>query len=117
MKKIKNLRKRLRRVMELDDWIKSIVAEEALMNEEIEAFFNDLSKHGCVSWMIGFLVWYNQTHAFYDKHYYEVEEIRDEWEDSVWVPIVIKGDLKNFFAWFAFEEVAYNLALELWIEI
>jgi hypothetical protein len=62
------------------------------------------------------LVYYSDTHAFFDKHYDEIEELRGDWEDSVGQPLAIKGDLKNFLAWFAFEEVAYQMAEELGFE-
>ena len=67
---------------------------------------------GCGSGMIGSLCWYSDTRAFFDKHYDEIEELREDFEDSIGQPIAIKGDLKNFFARFAFEEVAYRIASE-----
>ena len=42
--------------------------------------------------------------------------MRDRWEDSGGEPLVINGDLKNFFAWFAFEETAYQMAQELGVD-
>ncbi len=39
--------------------------------------------------------------------------MRQEWEDSIGEPIRIKGDLKNFLAWFAFEEIAYQMAQKM----
>jgi len=39
--------------------------------------------------------------------------MREDWEDSIGQPLKIKGDLKNFLAWFAFEETAYSIAVEL----
>ena len=62
------------------------------------------------------MIWYSDTHAFFDKHYDEIEELRECWEHSVGQPLTIKGDLKNFLAWFAFEEVAYQMAEELGFE-
>ena len=32
-------------------------------------------------------------------------------------PVQIDGDRRNFFAWFAFEQVAYQLADELGLEV
>ena len=104
-------------IAKLNNWIKSEVAKEALnyYGDTIKDFFNDLSNYGCVCWMISSLCWYSDTHRFYDKHYDEIEGIREEWEGSAWEHIKIKWDLKNFFAWFAFESIAYDLAEELWI--
>ncbi|WP_431306831.1 DUF7222 domain-containing protein [Chryseobacterium indicum] len=63
--------------------------------------------------MIKKLMYYHDTHSFYDKYYNEIEELREEYEQNTGTPIKIEGDLKNFFAWFAFEETAYQLAGEL----
>jgi len=106
------LRAHLEKLAEQSD-IAWVVAAEALAYGEPEIFFKDLLNHGCVSGMIWSLVWYSQTHAFFDKHYDEIEDMREDWEDSVGQPLKIKGDLKNFLAWFAFEETAYSIAVEL----
>ena len=98
--------------------IRHVVACVALQRskEEIPNFFNDLLSHGCISGMIPELVYYNDTHRFYDYYYHEIEEIRERHEKEMDHPIVIQGDLKNFFAWFAFEWVAREVVAELNIE-
>ncbi|MDI1256736.1 MAG: hypothetical protein PSV16_11615 [Flavobacterium sp.] len=63
--------------------------------------------------MIEKLVYYHDTHKFYDTHYYEIEELREELENSFGEPLQAKGDLKNWFAWMAFEETARFIAEEL----
>jgi len=89
--------------------IKSEVAESALEYDDPQTFFDDLLQHGCISGMVGKLIYYSDTHAFYDKHYEEIEELRAEYEESTGEPLQIKDDLNNFLAWFAFEQVAYEL--------
>ena len=32
--------------------------------------------------MIGSLIYYKDTHNFYDEHYYEIEEIRSELQED-----------------------------------
>jgi hypothetical protein len=97
--------------------IRKEVAKEALEYGDVACFFSDLARCGCVSWFIGSLIYYTDTHHFYDQHYDEIEDLRVEYEENIGMPIVIKGDLKNFFAWFAFEETAYQLSIELGLEI
>lgn len=97
--------------------IKAAIAQEALAYESPADFFHNLIKHGCVSGMVSNLVWYSQTHQFFDKHYDEIDDMRMDYEEATGQQIQIKHDLKNFFAWFAFEEVAYQLASELGLEI
>ena len=92
--------------------IKSEVAEEALEHEDPQSFFDDLLQHGCISCMVSSLIYYKDTHAFYDKHYEEIEELRTEYESSTGEPIQIKNDLKDSLAWFAFEQVANDLVNE-----
>ena len=58
------------------------------------------------------MIYYADTHAFFDAHYEEIDELRQDWADSVGEPLRIDGDLKNYLTWFAFEEVSYRLAGE-----
>ena len=62
--------------------------------------------------MVSGLIWYTDTHRFFDKHYHAIEELREDFEESIGVPLSVKGDLKNHLAWFAFEEVASRIASE-----
>ena len=94
--------------------LRAAVATEALdCGYENEQFFSDLLQHGCQSWMMGTLVYYRDTHQFYDTHYDEIEELREELEDAFGGPLHPKGDLKNWFAWMAFEETARAITYEL----
>ena len=112
------LRKKLNRIRhEEKKTLRAAVAKEALDYEEPAAFFDDLLSHGCVSGMVSSLVYYTQTHKFYDKHYQEIEELRLEFEASTGTSLAMDSDLKNTLAWFAFEETAYQLANELGLEI
>jgi len=92
--------------------LQATVAREALDYHDITAFFSDLLQHGCVSGMVSSLVYYSDTHAFFDQHYAAIEDLRDDVEDNLGEPLQIKGDLKNFLVWFAFEETAYQIACE-----
>ena len=99
--------------------IKAQVAKEALdyTSEYIVSFFEDLFRYGCISGMVASLVYYVDTHQFYDAHYNEIERIRENYEEFTEYPLSIQGDLKNFLAWFSFEQTAYELANELGLEI
>lgn len=96
--------------------IKSFVAKEALEYCNISDFFNDLSTNGCVSGMVGSLIYYHQTHQFFEDYYDEIEEIRFEYEEESGMQLSIEHDLKNTMAWFAFEQTASLLATELNIQ-
>lgn len=108
------LQKKLKCIIQKNpNTIKAKVAEEALSGESITCFFNDLFNYGCQCGMIGFLTYNVDTHAFYDKYYKEIEELREDYQDSLGEQLEIKGDLKNFLSWFAFEETAWSLSQEL----
>jgi len=97
--------------------LRANVAEEAIGYDEPKDFFADLLSHGCISGMVPSLIYYTDTHAFFDKHYDAIDDLRSEYEDNFGQPLTINGDLKNYLAWFAFEETAYQLAGELGIDI
>ena len=87
-------------------------------DDEIKTFFRDLNEHGCQSGMIGSLVYYADTHAFYDKFYDEIEEMRNDYKDETGESLPIdESDLKNWLAWFAFERMADRIASEVGLEI
>ena len=104
-----------------EDSIKNAVVTEILTDaqtdEEVINFFKDLQKYGCQSGWVNSLIYYAQTHAFFDTHYDEIEDLRQDYKDSYGIDIPIKYDLKNTLAWFAFEIVADELANELEIEL
>ena len=94
--------------------LQKAVAQEILDNtstdEDVKRYFSDLLQHGCISGMVGSLIYYCDTYRFFDEHYNEIEQLRLGYEESTGMQLIIKNDLKNDLAWFAFEEVAYQLA-------
>ena len=72
-------------------------------------FFEDLLQNGCISGMVPSLVYYMDTETFFDKHYHEIMELKKEYEDAIGQPLDIPYHLKNYLAWFAFEETARRL--------
>lgn len=97
------------------DSIQKEVAQEFFNHsyEKVEHFFEDLRSNGCMSGMITKLIYYRDTHAFFIKHYDEIEDLRQTYEEQTGMTLQPQGDLMNWHAWFAFEEVARNLAVEL----
>lgn len=89
--------------------IEAAVAQEALLHDDIPTFFEDLLNHGCVSGMVTSLIYYTDTHSFFDNYYDEIEELRYEYQQSTGLPLSIENDLKNDLAWFAFEETARRM--------
>ena len=110
-----DIKDRLEQIKEEKDTLRAFVAEVALDRgpEETVPFFNDLLRNGCISGMVNSLICYTDTHAFFDRHYAEIEELRIECQEACGEPLRIDGDLKNTLAWFAFEETARTMADEL----
>jgi len=78
--------------------IRAEVALEALgYDDNPITFFSDLLQHGCFSGVVGRLIYYTDTHKFYDKHYAEIEALRFDYEQQTEECLMQKlsGDLKT----------------------
>ena len=82
--------------------------------ENVRDYFEDLQNHGCKSGMIGSLISPDDTHKFFNIHYKEIEDLHYEYEKQG-IEVKPVGDLMSWYAWFAFEKVAEELAIELGI--
>ncbi len=92
--------------------LRSAVIIEALEHEDIPAFFKDLLQYGCQSGIVSSMIYYTDTHKFFDKYYEEIETLRFELE-QVGQNMQPQGDLKNWYAWKMFEETAWIIAANL----
>jgi len=91
-----------------------------------ETILSELSQNGCVSGMVGGLIYYHDTLRFYKDHEEEVnallydamevagcsidELFGDKWNAED--PLAIQTNNQNLLAWFAFEETARSYADE-----
>lgn len=58
--------------------------------------------------MVYSLIYYKDTHEFYEKHYDEIEAMRYELaEQGIDIQIPSHDDLKNFFAWLGAQGTVY----------
>ena len=64
--------------------IAAVVAKDALYDTDIDVieWFEGLVQHGCVSGWDGSMIWYSDTHDFFDEHYDEIETLREEWVEQ-----------------------------------
>lgn len=122
---MKNLKKELNKIIRRDSTeivsdLKKAVAESIQAEGEdrqgIKAFLSDLFQHGCQSGMVNEMIYYKDTHAFFDKHSDDIFDMLDELEEEMGEPIKVDGDRKNFYAWLAYEETARAIARELGLE-
>lgn len=110
-------KKALKAIAKEKGTIRAEVAQDALYSENVETYFRDLLQHGCQSGMVSGLVYYTDTKAFYIRHIDEIDELREEMEQSIGEPIEIGHPVYNWLAWFGYEETARKIADELGIEI
>ena len=89
--------------------------------------FTDVLYHGCQSGMVGFLIWYSDTTAFYKKYIEEINTLLYNVQSSTGLygmkdlfgkkwdeedPLAIEDYNQNLLAWFGFEETLRNIGLE-----
>lgn len=65
--------------------IAAVVSRDALYDPDVDIieWFKGLLQHGCVSGWDNNMIWYSDTHAFFDEHYDEIEELREDWAEQV----------------------------------
>lgn len=85
--------------------VKEIVESQ----EDQTSYVNDVLTHGCVSGIVTELIYYTDTHKFYDTHYEDIEALREEYEEDFGHGLRIEGDLKNFMAWWSFEYTVWKM--------
>ena len=91
---------------------------------EREGALEDLLAHGCESGMVGELIYYSDTYAFYEQHCKEINALLAEMLDNTgckspaelfgtkWDsadPLALDIQNQNLLAWFGFEEAARQL--------
>ena len=94
------------------DSLEKAVALEAYDPQSDEytiSFFKDLLNHGCITGMVPSLIYYSDTEKFFDKYYEEIIWLKTEYEENTGQPMQIPHQVKNYLAWFAFEETARKL--------
>ena len=96
-------------------------------SEEIENFMKDVIQHGCVSGIVGELIYYNDTLAFYEKYKRDINNLLKEsmeefglnspseifktWENED--PFAEEESNQNLLAWYGFEVTVSKLVIEL----
>jgi len=80
-----------------------------LINEGVGRFFIDLWQCGCEGGFISELIYSNDAEAFFDKYQEDIEELKEEYENMTGEAMRIKGNIKNWLAWFGFEAMAKQI--------
>lgn len=81
--------------------------------KEILNHITDILEYGCSSGVVSELIYYEDTHAFFDRFYDDIEDLRvTSYEYDSNLPFLSDADLKNTLAWFGFEHAVYDIAVE-----
>lgn len=97
--------------------LKAVVANEALKRGDTISFFKDLRELGCISGMVSSLNHYPHTHQIFETYYEDIEQLRLKYlKHSTELICEVEYDLKTALVWFAFEQTALELSLELDME-
>ena len=97
--------------------LKSYVAEIILKESEPENFIREVANHGLSGGTVSELIYYHDTHKFFDKFSDEIFELWADTEADMGEFLKPTGDIKNWFAWFGFETAVNEIALEIGIEL
>jgi len=116
----------------LDRKVASIINQHAPDYENgVQEYINDVMYGGCVSGIVGELIYYTDTVKFFRRHRNDINDmLKQTIEDCGTSPAELFGDKwdqddplamdtmnQNLLAWFAFEETAKKLADKLEIEV
>lgn|SRR5574344_371037 len=83
----------------------------------------DLQKYGCISGMIGTLIYYDDTNDFFENYKEEINELLSEVIDGTGLsteelfgnkfdktdPLILECSNRNLLAWFGFEEMSNSI--------
>ena len=95
------------------------ILKDMAVDSSLEEVVEEVLEHGCVTGIVGSLIYYYQTEAFFDRHKDAINELAHELsEDLYGNPFEIYHNLnggcsKNNMTWFGFEEVTRIIASEL----
>lgn len=88
-------------------------------DEGLESFISNILNYGCVSGIVGELIYYYQTEEFFNIFKDEINDLAHSLSEDIYGnPFELYYNLnyecsKNNLSWFAFEEITRMLANEL----
>ena len=110
---------------EVQEWLEDVAVDYD--NYDKKQPLKELAEHGCQSGIVGGLIYYADTAAFYKKHRGEINEMLKEAMDGTGLnigelfgdkwdkedPLALENSNQNLLAWFGFEETARELLADI----
>ena len=99
------------------------ILEGMAVDSSLEEVVEEVLEYGCVTGIVGSLIYYYQTEAFFNRHKDAINDLAHELSEDIYGnPFEIYHNLnggcsKNNMAWFGFEEVTRIIASELEMDI
>lgn len=93
------------------------MADESICYTNPLGFFQDLQTGGCLSGMIGMLIYNSECKKIYIDNMDSMDEFIDDYEEELGEPIKKNNNYAYryvFVCHFCYEELGYKLARELW---
>lgn len=99
----------------VDDYLYDM-AYHASGYENPRNFFSDLAYGGCQSGLIGMLIYNSDCKKIYIEHLDDFENMVEEYQEELGEPLENKSGLPRytFVTWFAYEELGFTVANQLW---
>ena len=116
---IRNIKQLKKDASPLQQSVYNYIIDEWSSYDNKVNIFTDVLYHGCQSGTVGFLIYYNQTTAYYNEHKEEINTLLYELMEGTGLysptdlfgnkwdkedPLAIEDYNQNLLAWFGFEE-------------
>lgn len=95
-------------VTDLEKDVISYVEDQGNKDDQ-NSYVKDVLNNGCVSGIVSGLIYTSDTHAFFEEHYNDIMALVERLEDDSGLMVQPEGDIKNWYAWLAFEETLRDL--------
>ena len=93
--------------------LKKAVINDILDQEDPKNYINDVLNMGCQSGIVTGLIYYTDTDAFAKKHIEDILDLYQEACETSCNHLNIIDNKLNWLAWFGYEMIIQELALEL----
>ncbi|OYX83904.1 MAG: hypothetical protein B7Y83_09965 [Flavobacteriales bacterium 32-34-25] len=95
--------------------LKHIESYIGTKKEQLKSFLEDLQHSGCISGMISEFIYHADCKAFYITHIDDLENIKNDLEDSLGQPIAnrFQNPHYTFMCWLCFEEYCSSIYMNV----
>ncbi|HDK7195005.1 TPA: hypothetical protein PTV74_003312 [Clostridium botulinum] len=83
--------------------------------EEITTYMKDVVNYGCQNGIVTALIYYTDTEKFFKKHFNDIFDLYNQYIEETGTNPNFELNANNL-AWFAYENICYNLLNEFGVE-